>query len=144
MHSQQSVTGKPGSHTMISTYFSLPHSSLQGHNMLWDSSCPRDRQFPKDLMFAGWEEQFGRMHSLGDRAGLPKEKNLHSAPSWHGITCWKPFYCFYTCISTPHQLTNTKIRTRRLDRDNLHVIQIKAIQQVLAFQYHPCQREYDR
>jgi len=87
---------------------------------------------------------FGRMHSLGDSTGLAEERSLGSAPSWQGITCRKPFYLFHTCISAPHRLTNTRIRTRRLDGDNSHVIQIKAIQQVLAFQCHPCQREYDR
>lgn len=48
---------------------------------------------------------------------------------------------FSTCIS---ELTHTRIRTMGLDRDNSHIIQIKAIQQVLVFQHHPCQREYSK
>lgn len=84
------------------------------------------------------------MHIPGDRQGSPRRIICVLLPADIELLTERHFTYFYTHISAPHQLTNTGIRTRRLDKGNAHVTQIKAIQQVFTFQYDSCQREYDR
>lgn len=145
--SQPSVTGglcptPSGAWLVASSPCSPPHSSLNDHNPL-GLRLVKGQAAPPGANIRG----SGGTHSLGGRAGLAgQEENSPSAamPSADMELFAESHIYLFTLISAPHRLTNRRIRTRGLDRDNSHVSQIKAIQQVLAFQYHPCQREYDR
>lgn len=112
-----------------------PPSSLNDHNPQ-GLRLPKGQAAPPGANIWG----LGGMHNLGGRAGLAgQEENSPSAAMLSvdmELSAESHIYLF-TLISAPHQLTNRRIGTRGLDRDNSHVSQIKAIQQVLAFQYHP-------
>lgn len=99
-------------------------------------------EFPKDLTSGGWEG--GLEGGTASETGRGSSRTCDLLSADVELPAESHFTSFYTCISAPHVLTNTRIRTMRLDRDNSHVTQIKAIQQVLAFQHRACQREYGR